>query len=198
MSLCTGDHPQGCWLGSVRLVDMRKGGSAALTVRETPIAEKPQKRCSDRKLVCCTAGSPGRRAGWNLLRACESREQGRDGRDTPGGRRPGDDGVPRWSCVAPRLLRSMRCTSEVMWPGRAFHGAYVARAPTPFQCAHVATWKVAPTAPTASPGPCPPSVPCCSWQDKARQRTKSAMSARPLQRSVRAWNPRSWQHLRKV
>ena len=155
-------------------------------------------RVLGKPLVCCTAGRPGQRAGWNLLRACESREQGRDGRDTPRGRRRGDDGVPRGSCMAPRLLRSMRCTSEVMWPGRAFHGAHVARAPTPIQCAHVSTWKVAPTAPTASPGPCPPSVPCCSWQDKARRRKKSAMSAWPRQRSARAWNPRARQHPLKV
>ena len=87
---------------------------------------------------------------------------------------------------------------EVMLPGRALHVARVARAPTPCQCAHVATWKVAPTAPTASPGPRAPAVPCCSWQDKARQHKKSAMSAWPLQRSARAWNPRSWQHPRKV
>ena len=30
------------------------------------------------------------------------------------------------------------------------------------------------------------------------QHKKSAMSAWPLQRSARAWNPRSWQHPRKV
>ena len=47
----------------------------------------------------------------NLLRACESREQGRDGRDTPRGRRLGDDGVPRCPCAAPRLSKSMQCTS---------------------------------------------------------------------------------------
>ena len=29
-------------------------------------------------------------------------------------------------------------------------------------------------------------LPCCSWQDKARQHKKSAMSAWPLQRSARA------------
>merc|ERR1719199_822359 len=53
----------------------------------------------------------GRRAGWNLLRACESRDQGRDGKDTPRERRLGDDGVPRCSCAAPRLPMAMRCTS---------------------------------------------------------------------------------------
>ena len=155
-------------------------------------------RVLGKPLVCCTAGRPGQRAGWNLLRACESREQGRDGRDTPRGRRRGEDGMPRWSCVAPTLLMSMRGPPEVMLPGRAFHVARVARAPTPCQCAHVATWKVAPTAPTVSPGPRAPSVPCCSWQDKARQHKRRAMSAWPLQRSARAWNPRSWQHPRKV
>ena len=64
----------------------------------------------------------GRRAGWNLLRACESREQGRDGRDTPRGRRLGDDGVPRCPCAAPRVPMSMRCTSG--------HGA-MSRLPRP-------------------------------------------------------------------
>ena len=98
-------------------------------------------RVQGKPLVCCTAGRPGQRAGWNLLRACESREQGRDGRDTPRGRRRGEDGMPRWSCVAPTLLMSMRGPPEVMLPGRAFHVARVARAPTPCQCAHVATWK---------------------------------------------------------
>ena len=34
-------------------------------------------------LGCCTAGRPGQGAGWNLLRACESRKQVRDGGDTP-------------------------------------------------------------------------------------------------------------------
>ena len=64
----------------------------------------------------------GRRSGGNLLRACESREQGRDGRDTPRGRRLGDDGVPRCPCAAPRLPMSMRCTSG--------HGA-MSRLPRP-------------------------------------------------------------------
>ena len=32
--------------------------------------------------VGCTVVGPGQRAGWNLLRASESREQGRDGGDT--------------------------------------------------------------------------------------------------------------------
>ena len=66
----------------------------------------------------------GRRSGGNLLRACESREQGRDGRDTPRGRRLGDDGVPRCPCAAPMLPMpmSMRCTSG--------HGA-MSRLPRP-------------------------------------------------------------------
>ena len=37
------------------------------------------------QLGCTAAVGPGRRAGCNLLRACESREQGRYGGDTPRG-----------------------------------------------------------------------------------------------------------------
>ena len=67
----------------------------------------------------------------------------------------------------------MRCIAEAMLSGCDVHVAPVARAPTPFQCSHVSTWKVAPTAPTVSLEPCVPSVPCCSWQDEARQRKRN-------------------------
>ena len=88
-------------------------------------------------LVCCTAGSPGRRAGRNLLRAGESREQGRDGKDTPRGRRRGDDVVPRRSCLSPRLLMSMRGTSEVSCGQVAPSTLSTSPAPPPRSNAHM-------------------------------------------------------------
>ena len=44
--------------------------------------------------------------------------------------------------------------------------------PIPFPCSHVSTWRVAPTAPTASSGPCEPSVPCCSRQESQAAQEK--------------------------
>ena len=124
------------------------------------------------------------------------------------GSRVGMEGIHRAETSMRRLRAEICvCCAQVPWPcdaaqpGRdvhVAHVAHVARAPIPSQCSHVPTRKVAPTASTPALGPCAPSVPRCSREDKARQHRKSAMSAQPLQRNARPWNPRSWQHLPKV
>ena len=115
-------------------------------------------RVLGKPLVCCTAGRPGQRAGWNLLRACESRERGSYGGDTPR-----EDGEAAVSCEGVRvrgaqIFMSTRCTPEFMLSSRAVRVAPVARAPTTVHFAHFLTWNSAPTAPTAAPCPCAPSL----------------------------------------
>ena len=53
---------------------------------------------------------------------------------------------------------STRCTPEFMLSSRAVRVAPVARAPTTVHFAHFLTWNIAPTAPTAAPCPCAPSL----------------------------------------
>jgi hypothetical protein len=133
-----------------------------------------QGQCSGKPQVCRTVGSSAQTAGWRLLRACESREQGILGRDTPSGNVEATTLCRRGRVRGPGAM-SMQGSADVMLPGcdvHVAHVAHVARAPTPFQCSHVPTWKVAPTAPTAASGPGPPSIPGCSRQESQAAQEK--------------------------
>ena len=57
-----------------------------------------------------------------------------------------------------QIFMSTRCTPEFMLSSRAVRVAPVARAPTTVHVAHFLTWNMAPTAPTAAPCPCAPSL----------------------------------------
>ena len=57
-----------------------------------------------------------------------------------------------------QIFMSTRCTPEFMLSSRAVRVAPVARAPTTVHFAHFLTWNSAPTAPTAAPCPCAPSL----------------------------------------
>jgi len=82
--------------------------------------------------VCRTISRPGWMAGWRLHRACESRDQGRYGRDTPSGNVEATTSCQNLRVWCPGAM-STRCISDV-WPGRdvlVAHVAHVARAPHP-------------------------------------------------------------------
>ena len=85
-----------------------------------------------------------------------------------------------------QIFMSTRCTPEFMLSSRAVRVAPVARAPTTVHFAHFLTWNIAPTAPTAAPCPCAPSLLVAAVRTNRRGPT-----AVPLQRSARAWCPRS-------
>ena len=85
-----------------------------------------------------------------------------------------------------QIFMSTRCTPEVMLSSRAVRVAPVARAPTTVHFAHFLTWNMTPTAPTAAPCPCGPSLLVAAVRTNWRGPT-----AVPLQRSARTWCPRS-------